>query len=51
MVLSPYAEYVWAAYGISLVALAATVLFTLNAWQKAKRASRETPVQLSETNK
>ena len=50
MVLAPYAEYVWAAYGISLVALAVTVVLTLNAWQKAKRAVREKPVQLSETN-
>lgn len=52
MILAPYAEYVWAAYGISLVALAVTVIVTVNAWQKAKRllASREKPVQLSETN-
>jgi heme exporter protein CcmD len=52
MVLAPYAEYVWAAYGISFVALAITVVVTLTAWQRAKRllASREKPVQLSETN-
>lgn len=52
MVLAPYAEYVCAAYGISLVALAITVVATVSAWRKAKRqlASRERPVQLSETN-
>ncbi len=52
MFLVPYAEYVWASYGISLVALAITVLVTVNAWQKAKHllARREKPVQPSETN-
>ncbi len=50
MVLPPYAAYVGAAYGISLVALVITVVLTLNAWQKAKRAVREKSVQLSETN-
>lgn len=52
MVLAPYAEYVLAAYGISLVALVITVIVTWNAWRQAKRtlASREKPVQLSETN-
>jgi heme exporter protein CcmD len=52
MVLAPYAEYVWAAYGISLAALAITAIVTVNAWQRAKRslASRGKPVQLSETN-
>jgi heme exporter protein CcmD len=52
MVLAPYAQYVWAAYGISFAALAITVIVTVNAWHKAKRllASRGKPVQLSETN-
>jgi heme exporter protein CcmD len=52
MVLVPYAEYVWAAYGISLAALAIMVVMTVNAWQKAKHllAKREKPVQPSETN-
>lgn len=50
--MAPYAEYVWAAYGISLVALAIMVIATVSAWRKAKRllAGRERPVQLSETN-
>jgi heme exporter protein CcmD len=52
MFLSPYAEYVWASYAISAVAIGATVIFTLHAWRKAKRAleGREKPVEVSETN-
>jgi heme exporter protein CcmD len=40
----PFAAYVWAAYAISLAALALTVVVTLVAYRKAKRA-----VQDSET--
>ncbi len=52
MVLSPYAAYVWIAYVISIGALAATVIVTLNAWYKVKRtlAGHEKAVQTPETN-
>jgi len=37
----PFAFYVWAAYGISLCALALTVVVTLMAYYKAKRAIKD----------
>lgn len=52
MFLTPYAEYVWAAYVICLGALLATVIATLSAWHKAKQALKlhDKTVQTSETN-
>jgi len=37
----PFALYVWVAYGISLCALALTVVVTLTAYHKAKRAIKD----------
>ncbi len=43
-----FAGYVWAAYGISLVALVALTAFTVAAWNRAKRNLKA--IQDSETN-
>ena len=37
----PFALYVWAAYGICLVALAVTLAATLAAYRSAKRAVKD----------
>ena len=37
----PFVSYVWAAYGISLCTLALTVVVTLAAYHKAKRAIKD----------
>jgi len=37
----PFVAYVWTAYGISLCALALTVVWTLAAYYKAKRAIKD----------
>lgn len=43
-----FAAYVWSAYGISLVALAALTAFTVAAWNRSKRNLKA--IQDSETN-
>lgn len=48
--MTPFAEYVWAAYAVSVVALTLTAVFTLRSWQKAKRSLKARGLQDSETN-
>jgi heme exporter protein CcmD len=48
--MTAFTGYVWAAYGISLAVLAATVIVTVVGWQKAKQTLEARPVQDSETN-
>lgn len=48
--MASFAGYVWAAYGISLVSLAATAVVTVLGWKKASAQLKARAVQDSETN-